>query len=61
MDNKDKVAKLAQQTADNHNPQQGNSCCLAKSSCSYISQNPFLSLGIAVVSGFLLSRVLSGR
>ncbi|SJM93213.1 hypothetical protein [Crenothrix polyspora] len=58
MDNKDKAVKLAQQIA---NQQQDNSCCSAKSSCSYISQNPFLSLGIAVVSGFLLSRVLSGR
>lgn len=59
MDNKEKAVKLAQQIA-NHQ-QQGNPCCSAKSSCSYISQNPFLSLGIAVVSGFLLSRVLSGR
>jgi ElaB/YqjD/DUF883 family membrane-anchored ribosome-binding protein len=61
MDNKDKAAKQAQQAAGDHNQQQSNSCCSTKSSCSYISQNPFLSLGIAVVSGFLLSRVLSGR
>jgi ElaB/YqjD/DUF883 family membrane-anchored ribosome-binding protein len=58
MDTKDNAAKLAQQAVDR---QRANSCCSAKSSCSYISQNPFLSLGIAVVSGFLLSRVLSGR
>jgi ElaB/YqjD/DUF883 family membrane-anchored ribosome-binding protein len=28
---------------------------------SYVHDNPITSLGIAVVAGFLLSRVLSGR
>lgn len=32
--------------------------CMIKSCSTYIRDNPLTSLGIAVVSGFLLSRVL---
>jgi ElaB/YqjD/DUF883 family membrane-anchored ribosome-binding protein len=34
---------------------------LMKDCCSYVKENPVTSLGIAVASGFLLSRILSGR
>lgn len=34
---------------------------LMKDCCSYVKENPVTSIGIAVASGFLLSRILSGR
>lgn len=34
---------------------------LMENCCSYVSNNPITSLGIAVAAGFLLSRLLSGR
>ncbi|ESS73572.1 hypothetical protein MGMO_16c00060 [Methyloglobulus morosus KoM1] len=34
---------------------------LMRHCCSYVKDNPATSLGIAVVAGFLLSRLLSAR
>ncbi len=34
---------------------------LIKNCCGFVQDNPATSLGIAVVAGFLLSRLLSGR
>ena len=34
---------------------------LMKDCCSYVQDNPVTSLGIAVVAGFFLSRLLSAR
>jgi ElaB/YqjD/DUF883 family membrane-anchored ribosome-binding protein len=34
---------------------------LVKNCQSYVRENPVTSLGLAVVSGFILSRLLSGR
>jgi ElaB/YqjD/DUF883 family membrane-anchored ribosome-binding protein len=34
---------------------------LMKDCCSYVQENPITSIGIAAVSGFLLSRIMSGR
>jgi ElaB/YqjD/DUF883 family membrane-anchored ribosome-binding protein len=34
---------------------------LMKDCCSYVQENPITSIGIAVASGFLLSRIMSGR
>ncbi|SJM89544.1 conserved hypothetical protein [Crenothrix polyspora] len=61
MDIKDKAANLVHEIGDKGKQLQESECCLMKNSCGYISKNPILSLGIAVASGFLLSRVLSGR
>jgi ElaB/YqjD/DUF883 family membrane-anchored ribosome-binding protein len=34
---------------------------LMENCCGYVRDNPIKSLGLAVASGFLLSRLLSGR
>lgn len=61
----DKITDVTNQAADAigatgqqlKNAEQG----LMKDCCNYIKENPMTSIGIAVASGFLLSRILSGR
>lgn len=60
MDTKE-ASNLSKTSIDADKSQKNAECCLLKNSCHYVSEHPIKSLGIAALSGFLLSRVLSGR
>lgn len=61
----DKITDVSNQAADALNEKgkqlKNAEQRLVKDCCSYVKENPVTSIGIAVASGFLLSRVLSGR
>lgn len=72
MEITDKVADFAQETGDTVSKaakslgSRGDNLKkaeqrLLKDCCNYISHKPLKAMGIAVASGFLLSRVLGGR
>lgn len=57
----DKIGRAAEALGDKADHLKKTEQRLMKDCCRYISDKPLTAMGIAIVSGFLLSRVLSGR
>lgn len=57
----DKIGQAAEAIGDKADHLKKTEQRLMKDCCNYISAKPLTAMGIAIASGFLLSRVLSSR